>query len=325
LSQSEVKKPILTICPEDYPGTTAVLTHYNVTGLVEHSDTVSPETVKDRKMVIFGGWHPVYYEAMKKVASAGVPIGLFWTSSVGQTDFSNNGVEVSYLHLIMDLLNAGLINKLFVATESVQSMYQRFIKTPDSVVHLPYAFDFDPIEKSKDKTLKPGDRWVDLFCPGDTRKNILVQTHGAALANAHLHYSGLKTRYKWFADLMHMKYTDMGWMQKNSYYKAVQTMKLGLQVTYAETFDYVVAEHFALERPCLISTVMDSWVDKSLWDDLMVYNIDDPFEVQKKIENILDMPNKEWKALNKNCYNFMQNEAERRNEIVKKVLNGVIE
>lgn len=325
MSQSEVKKQILTICPEDYPGTTAVLKNYNVSGLVEHSDTISPETVNDKKMVIFGGWHPIYYEAMKRVISAGVPIGLYWTSSVGQTDFSNNGMEISYMHLVMDLVNSGVINKLFVATESVQNMYQRFIKEPDNVIHLPYAYDFEPIEKAKDKTLKPGDKWVDLFCPGDTRKNLLVQTHGAAIAGAHLHYSGLRTRYKWFADLMKMKYTDMGWMAKKNYYKSVQTMKLGLQVTYAETFDYVVAEHFGLERPCLISTVMGSWVDKSLWDDLMVYNIDDPFEVAKKIENILDMPNKEWKALNKKCYNFMQTEADRRNEIVNKVLNGVIE
>lgn len=324
MSQNNINKPILTICPEEYPGTTAVLKNYNVSGLVDHSDTISPETVQNRKMVMFGGWHPIYYEAMKRVVSTGTPIGLFWTSSVGQTDFSNNGMEISYIHLIMDLVNAGIINKVFVATESVQSMFQRFIKVKENVIHLPYAYDFEPIEKAKDKTLKPGDRWVDLFCPGDTRKNMLVQTHGAALANAHLHYSGLRSRYTWFAELMRIKYTDMGWMAKPNYYKAVQTMKLGLQVTYAETFDYVVAEHFGLERPCLISTVMGSWVDKSLWDDLMVYNIDDPLEVAKKIDNILDMSPKEWKALCRRCYTVMQTEANRRNTIVSKVLNEVI-
>lgn len=324
MSQTD-RKQILTICPEDYPGTTAVLKHYSVSNLVEHTDTISPETVSDRKIVIFGGWHPIYYEAMKRVMGTGTPIGMFWTSSVGQTDFSNNGMEVSYLHLIMDLINAGVVQKLFVATESVQDMFRKFVKRPDDVILLPYAYNFEEIEAAKDKNLIIGKDWVDLFCPGDTRKNLLVQIHGAKNANVHLHFSGLRTRYKWFSDLMKIKYTDMGWMKKDSYYRAVQTMKLGLQVTYAETFDYVVAEHFGLERPCLISTVMGSWVDKSLWDDLMVYNIDDPFEVAKKIENIMDMPKKEWKSLNKQCYEFMQKEAVRRNTIVNDVLKGVVE
>lgn len=325
MSNQENSPPILTVCPETYPGTTAVLKHYGVTGLVEHTDEISPRTVIGRKMVILGGWTPHYYEAIKKIAGANVPIGMFWTSSVGQNDFSNNGIEVSFIHLITDLLKAEIVQKLFVATPSVKSMYDQIID-PEKVILLPYAYNWDEIQQYLEPDIYVGDNWVDLFCPGDTRKNILVQTHGAKLANAHLHYSGLRHRYRWFADLIKVRYTDMGWMKKpNPYYKAVQTMKLGLQVTYAETFDYVVAEHFGLKRPCLISTVMGQWVDKKLWKDLMVYNLDDPLEVEDKIEHILNMSDKQWKGLNTRCHNFMKQEAKRRNDTATKVLQGVAE
>ena len=102
-------KPITTICPKNYPGTSAVLSHYNVTGLVNHTDEISPQTVKGRKLIILGGWHPLYYEGIKRIIGANVSVAMFWTSSVGQTDFSNNGMEISYLHLIRDLAHTKLI------------------------------------------------------------------------------------------------------------------------------------------------------------------------------------------------------------------------
>jgi len=320
------EKPILTVCPEAYPGTTSVLKHYSVSNLVEHSDEISPQTVEGKKLVILGGWHPIYYEAVKKIHAANVPIGMFWTSSVGQNDFSNNGIEISFIHIITDMLNSGMVDKLFVATPSVKSMYDQIVD-PEKVILLPYAFDWDDVQKSLKPDVPVGDDWVDLFCPGDTRKNILVQTLGTKLAGGHLHYSGLKPRYKWFADLIKSKYTDMGWMGKpDPYYTAVQTMKLGLQVTYAETFDYVVAEHFALKRPCLISTVMTQWVDnKRLLKDILVHNLDEPLEVAEKIEHVLNMSNKRWKNLNNRCHSFMKDEAKKRNDIATEVLRGEVE
>jgi len=316
-------KPIVTICPENYPGTTSVLRHFSVTDVVEHTSEVSPETIEGRDRVILGGWAGMYYEILRKIKTTGVPVSMFWTSSVGQTDFSNGGVEVSYLHLINDMVHSGLVDNVLCATPSVQNMFQQFIPE-DKAILLPYAFNWQETEDFLIEDMPVGDNWVDLFCPADTRKNILVQSHGAKLAKAHIHYSGLSPKYRFFADLIKLKYTDMGWMNKSRYYKSVQTMKVGMQITYAETFDYVVAEHFALKRPCLISTVMGSWVDKRLWKDLMVYNIDDPYEVADVLENIISRDETETKDLNTRCYKFMKKEAKRRNKIASKVLGGMI-
>jgi len=324
LAEQADRKPILTVCPESYPGTTSVLKHYNVTGLVDHSDEISPNTVEGRKMVNLGGWNPIYYEAMQRINSAGVPIGIFWTSSVGQMDFSNSGVEVNFVHLITDLVRSGMVDMVFGATPSVVDFWQKAVGA-EHVTLLPYAFDWEESQNHINTDIPVGDDWVDLFCPADTRKNVLVQTHAAAIADVNIHYSGLKPKYRWFAELIGAKFTDMGWMSKDIYYKAVQGMKLGLQVTYAETFDYVVAEHFAMKRPCLISTVMGSWVDKKLWKDLMVHNLDDPIEVADLISNVMDMTPRKWKSLNTRCHNFMKAEADRRNVIGLDVLTKVIE
>ena len=97
-----MNKPILFVAPRDYPGVTAHMKHYEATGLGEYSDELSRETVEGKKIVILGAWHPIYYEAIKKLRRENLQIWLYWTSSVGQIDFSNGGIEtVSYTHLTL--------------------------------------------------------------------------------------------------------------------------------------------------------------------------------------------------------------------------------
>jgi len=317
-------KPIITVCPKSYPGVTSVLKHYDVTGLTQHTDEISKETVDGRKLVILGGWHPIYYEALQRLYIHNIPTALFWTSSVGQMDFSNNGMEISYIHLIKDIVMSKLLDYVVLGTPQNFDLFKQFIPK-EKLIYLPYAFDWNNIQKFKDNTLEMGKDWVDIFCPLDTRKNPLVQIHGAQKADVHLHFSGLQPRYKFFAQLIKLRFTDMGWMSQENYFKSIQTMKLGLQVTYAETFDYVVAEHFAMERPCLISTVMTSWVDKKLWKYLLVKNLDNPLEVAEKIKKIVNLSETKRKDLNMKCFSFMQEEAERRNEKGKDVLSRLLE
>jgi len=319
---SETRPPILTVAPTAYPGTTAVLQHYGVTGLTEHTDEISKETIANRKLIMFGGWHPIYHEALQKIYPYDIPTALFWTSSVGQIDFSNSGVEISFIHLIADLVESEALKYVILGTPQNFNLFTHIIPKKN-LIYLPYAVDLDSIEKHVDKDLYPQDRWVDMFCPMDTRKNPLVQMHMAKLANANLHMSGMRPRYSDFAEMIRLNFTDMGWMQRPNYYRAVQTMKVGLQVTFAETFDYVVAEHFALERPCMISTVMCSWVKKELWNELLVFNLDDPLEGGDKLKRILDYGKEEWENLAGRCKEFIKTEADRRNDYAREVLGGL--
>jgi len=320
---SDYKPPILTVAPKAYPGTTAVLQHYGVAGMTEHTDEISKESIKDRKLIMFGGWHPIYYEALLKIYPFNIPTALFWTSSVGQIDFSNSGIEISFINLIADLVESKALNYVVLGTPQNFDLFS-YIIPKENLIYLPYAIDLKSIEKYVDKDLSPHDGWVDMFCPADTRKNPLVQMHMAKLANAQLHMSGMQPRYRNFAEMIGLNVTDMGWMKRPNYYRAVQTMKVGLQVTFAETLDYVVAEHFALERPCMISTVMSSWVEKSLWDELLVFNIDDPIEGGEKLKTILNYGKEEWENLAGRCKEFIKIEADKRNEFATEVLAGLV-
>jgi len=117
----------------------------------------------------------------------------------------------------------------------------------------------------------------------------------------------------------------MGWIPDETYFNVIQQMKMGLQVTYAESFNYVVAEHFAMKRPCLISPVMGRWVDNNLWKDIMIYNIDNPFEIADVIMNIKNMSDKKYNKLGNECFRFIKKEAKSRNDNAIKILTTTYE
>jgi len=321
---NEERKPILTICPDDFPGVKAHLKNYLSTGLTEHTETITPSAVIGRKMVIFGAWHPVYYEAMQKIKSTGVPIALLWTSSVGQIDFVNNGIEISFLYLLKDLIYAGLIDILFTPTEQIQNMFQQFIE-PKKVILLPHSLNWNKIQEKYDKNIYPEKNDIDLFSTAETRKNILPQIHASKLADCRIYLNHTSQRYIFFADILKVKYTSMGWIPDETYFNVIQQMKMGLQVTYAESFNYVVAEHFAMKRPCLISPVMGRWVDNNLWKDIMIYNIDNPFEIADVIMNIKNMSDKKYNKLGNECFRFIKKEAKSRNDNAIKILTTTYE
>lgn len=324
MKQNEEKKPILTICPDDFPGVKTHLKNYLSTGLTEHTETITPSAVIGRKMVIFGAWHPIYYEAMQKIKSTGVPITLLWTSSVGQIDFAGNGIEISFLYLLKDLTYAGLIDRIFTPTEQIQSMFQQFIE-PEKVILLPHSLNWNKIKEKYDETIVPKKDAVDLFSTAETRKNILPQIHASKISDCQLYINHNAQRYTFFADLLKVRYTSMGWIPDESYFNVIQQMRMGLQVTYAESFNYVVAEHFALKRPCLISPVMGRWVDKDLWKDIMVYNIDNPFEISDVMMLIKNMSDREYTRLGNKCYKFIKKEAKSRNNYAIKTLTDTME
>jgi len=320
----KMRAPYLFISPKEYPGTTAAMQHFIATEMAEHSDEISPETVADRKAIILGAWHPIYYEACKKLKKKNVETWLYWTSSVGQTDFSNGGIEISYLYMIRDLVRSGMIDRLLCGNREVENMLKLMVD-PEKVSLLPYCFDWDKIREHYNEDIFEGDRWVDLYCPSDVRKNILPQIHASKLADARVHFSGVKDKYLDFADLVGAKHTIMGWMDRNVYYRSVQTMNLGLQVTFAETFDYSAAEHFALARPCLYSPVIGQWIkNKTMRKYLMVPDCDSPLTIAKYMNRVLDMSKDDKQDLNKACEEFMHKEALKRNKNGRKILKGLL-
>ena len=116
----------------------------------------------------------------------------------------------------------------------------------------------------------------------------------------------------------------MGWMPKEKYLQALQTMKLGIQVTYAETFDYVVAEHFIYGIPCLVSKTID-WIPRTdVWNDIMIDNFDDPNEIARKIKAL--MKDEDLRInIGKRCRSRIRLVARRNNDVCVKTLKEILD
>jgi len=319
-------KSILTISPKNFPGVTSHFEHLSkTTGMTDHTDHLSPESVKGREIIIFGAWEHTYFLAMKKLREKydHIKTGLLWTSTIGQVGFSPNLIEVSFLYLISDSIKAEKLDYLFIPTKRVYKALRK-IFPKDVVKYMPNTFSVDWIFEEEYEPIHKGFNWVDLFAPSGVRKNVLNQLLGAKLANVLLHVNSFNKPIQDFADLIGLHYVDTGWMERSNYLKMLQTMRLGLQVSYAETFDYVVAEHFAYKIPCLVSKTINYIPKGKLWDNIMIDRFDDPTEIANKIRKIIQDDNLH-KKLGKECFRLIQKTAKKNNKDTVKTLKEVLE
>jgi hypothetical protein len=70
-----------------------------------------------------------------------------------------------------------------------------------------------------------------------------------------LRLNGLAERpeYRTFLEELKVPYEDRGWMDDDDYARALDEVDVGLQVSLADSFNYVVAEHFARAVPVVLS------------------------------------------------------------------------
>jgi len=316
-------KEILTVAPDVFPGVKSQFEHLaGTTGLTEHTSIVSKQTIEGKKLIIFGAWDYDYYRALKKLMAYDIKKGLLWTSPIGQVGFSPNMIEVSFLWQIRDAFEKRMLDYLFIPTIRVTKAF-REIFGGDRVKYLPNTYDIAKVKKYRDPKLRKGEDWVSMYNPAGTRKNMLNQMLGARLADVLLHMNQMPKPLQDFADLIGLRYVDMGWMSKESYFRSIQTMKVGLKVSYSETFDYCLFDHFTMRVPCLFSRTIE-WLPEEGWEDLRVENFDDPNEIAVKLSNLMENGNlrREW---GKRVYDEACKVAERHNKIAIENLRSVIE
>jgi len=317
-------KEILTVCPDAFPGVKSQFEHLAVTtGMTEHSQTVSKKTIEGKKLIIFGAWDYDYYRALKRLMAYDIKKGLLWTSPVGQVGFSPEMIEVSFLWQIRDALENRMLDYLFIPTKRITKAFKRIFGA-EKVKYLPNTYDLESVEKFRDPSLQKGEDWVSLYNPAGTRKNMLNQILAARLAGVLLHLNGMPKMLQDFADLVGLRYVDMGWMSKESYFRSIQTMKVGLKVSYSETFDYCLFDHFVMKVPCLFSKTIEWIPDKTEWNDLRIDNFDDPNEIALKLHELIrsDLKRSGWGEI---VYKTACSVAEERNQIAMDALRSVIE
>lgn len=293
------RRELVTVCFGGFPGTNRHLREIRrATGLTRHlvvssSTPASADVVFLRdhlatyapRCVIFGGWHGVYEPLVDAARAAGAEIGVLWTSSAAQTDFSAETVTLA------SLLRDRRVTRFFAASDALVGALGAAGR-PSHVLPHPFSIAATPPVAAKPKGMVPV---VSLFgAPNELRrKNAL--TCLLALANFDVPYvlrlNGLSERaeYRTFLDELKIPFEDRGWLDADDYARALDEVDVGLQVSLAESFNYVVAEHFARAVPVVVSRSVPvaHGLPERVVRLLVVADPDDPGEIREKLRVLL--------------------------------------
>lgn len=323
---------LITFCVKGFPGTNRSLINLEkTTGLTRHfvlSGSKSSATevkffidyVKRRRpcVVLFGGWSQVYQYFLKGLKNKKIEFGIYWTSSPGQTDISE---EIDSLG---DLINSSEIKyKLFANKDLASSFSGRL----SNVNFLPDTVIFPEELKNKPRSGKKSAIAISLFCsPFEyKRKNILNSLLAVSMLKDRytLYLNGLSANksYKSVLEKLNIRYRDFGWMSDEEYERVLWDVDLGLQVSFADTFNFVVAEHIARRIPVITSRMVPAMdgTPQSIKRRLIVEDPDNPFEIRDRIEYLIQNPPM-LPEIGKIMYQYLVKENKRRVAIAKNVL-----
>ncbi|MFI5322337.1 MAG: hypothetical protein ACHQ6U_02110 [Thermodesulfobacteriota bacterium] len=328
---------LITLCVSGFPGTNrSLLNLEKTTGLTKHlvlrgSDANAVEVefyveyIKERtsRCVLFGGWSPVYDTILKKLGNKKIEFGVYWTSSPGQVDISE---EIKYLVFLLKSRNVK--HRLFAHKELASALSGGSL----DVRHLPDTVLFPDGQSLKQLEKRRKDFIISLFySPFEyRRKNVLNSLLALSmLKNGYMLYLNGLSENEYYRDVLKtlgIRYKDFGWMTDDKYQNVLSEVDLGLQVSFAETFNFVVAEHIVKRVPVITSRMvpvmdcMPAYIKKRL----LVDDPDSASEVLDKIGYLLGNTAL-LNDLGESMYKYLKRENEKRIETAKNVLKSIIE
>jgi glycosyltransferase involved in cell wall biosynthesis len=211
--------------------------------LREHLATLAP------RLVVFGSWHPTYEPLADAAGTAGAEVAVLWTSSAGQTEIAGESP------LLAALARDRRIGRFFVASADMIDVLAARGR-PSTILPHALVVGAPPDAGARGVASPPV---LSLFCaPSEyRRKNVGACLDALARVGAsyELWVNGLAADAGYRARIAELKipYRDLGWMDDAGYARALAGIDLGLQPSLADSFNYVVADHFARGIPVVVS------------------------------------------------------------------------
>jgi len=231
--------------------------------------------------VIFGTFHPVHESIVKKLNRLNIRPSFMWCSTFGQMELTP--LEMQLFMRLVELVKRGNIKHLFLHRRLFNSI-GHFVKE----VHLlPHSIDLVPY-KDLQKLEMDGFN-VDLFCRPRPGKNILSQIAGFKMADVggRLHINFDIKQFRGIVEEIASDVIQHKWIPEGEYLRLIAGMRLSLQVTIGESFNYAVCERMGLGVPVL--TTKDIYLiaeDHFLAKHLCVEAPDTPSAIAGAIRNI---------------------------------------
>jgi len=306
---------IIAIIPQKCLGFGGAFSVYEGLSLLSEVELQTFETFNptvDTKLVIGFGWSPPRKEGFNYKTS------FLFCSPILQCEFSN---ELNLLNGKIQEVNKGILDYLFLLhkpdADALSSIWG------EKIIHLLPLFNKKLPEPQFES--RRG-----ICCVGMARGNKNYYNQALAVAISayedqelytfgdkpelfHLSKSLFKQDWNWF-----------DWKSNDEYYNILRRMKLGLQVSLAESFCYFVLELAMLKIPSIVSKTV-SWYadDLDLNDNCVVENSNDPIEIRDRINNILDHPDT-YSAICERSYFVAQRILKDNLEKTQKILEDLI-
>lgn len=285
----------LTFCLSGFPGAhRALATLARTTGMtrhlsIAHADAGGAEIgffcahlreVRPALMIV-GGWSPAYEPLVETAAAVGTRTAVYWTSSGGQSGLSR---EIGKLAAVLE--HRGVQHVLVAGGDLARAL-------PATVAaHLPVTLDLRRVRANRPAQRRKAN--VSLFFPWREagRKNALNALLAAALLRDRvaLRLNGLSEdpEYRDLLAALRLPHRELGWMAEADYRRVLSRIDVGLQPSFAETFDYVAADHLARAVPVVASAMVPvvHGLPASVRRHLLVRNPDSAVEIAAVLERL---------------------------------------
>ena len=207
-------------------------------------------------LVIFAGWSPAYDPLLRVATRRGLRVAVYWTSTAGQMEI---GRELDrFTHMLEE---PRIHHRWFASRELAEG----FGPSVGGCAALPIVMSADGRRRGATRTAgRRRDDPVEIGCfcsPLEYhRKNVLTALLAVARIGreARLHVNGL-TEHPFYEGVMSrlgLRVVDHGWMERAEYQDTIRTLDLGLQVSFAESFNYVTADHLVAGVPIVVSPMV---------------------------------------------------------------------
>jgi len=276
---------IITTCPQAWQDTGAywALKHLEVTGKTKH---IPWEQLQDQDgdLIISCGIGEIDLLRLRK---KGRKIGVLFCSPLAQAHVvpsSLNG-DLDALLRYKNMLKSGDIDYIFLLSERLTYLFKN-----EKIIYLPPALQWDLQPKN---SFNVEDRKsICFFGTSDKHKN-LATMFGA------IKYSSVEDPFvitgqekvqmcQFFANLFDMKnITLYPRLQRQQLLDLMNTVRLGIQISFSESFNYSTWELAMLSIPSVVSPSISWYVeDSTLKKFCFIENLDNPILIGEKIKKI---------------------------------------
>ena len=292
---------IISVSSRSHPGVTSVFTHLSKTIGSTHYFAEDIDVVPECEIALFGAWTNKYNTLLPTVKGKRA---IVWTSSTWQQESTPNMVEVELFEQILNLVNTGKIDYLFIGDKDLAEVHKS-----ERILYFPYplAFTEYPIKNIHNNSFG-------LFTVEHFRKNRLNQVNAIKLARKSEPTISLITNCYNSPDV-----TYTGWLDKEKYETTLSQIEFGLSVMPIESFCYSFAELMMRGIPTICSKrIGDNFnIPHSFFLKLAVCDTDSSVEISQRITYLSSLLPIQREELSKECREFMCDFSEERKKEVE--------